>query len=159
MWSRWPVLITITWQVARKREKRLQQHRPGKADMGETVARTEVAPALPKADEAAGPRSRKGSRKAMVRLGLATLLVVTVVAVWRIFFNAPAVPDSIVVLSGRIEGDDSAVAPKTNGRIVQITVREGDQVKAGQIIAVLDDEQVRAREQQARAALVAAQAK
>lgn len=127
--------------------------------MGETVARTEAAPALPKADEAAGPRSRKGSRKAMVRLGLATLLVVAVVAVWRVFFNAPAVPDSIVVLSGRIEGDDSAVAPKTNGRIVQITVREGDQVKAGQIIAVLDDEQVRAREQQAGAALAAAQAK
>jgi HlyD family secretion protein len=62
-------------------------------------------------------------------------------------------------LSGRIEGDDSAVASKTTGRIVEIHVREGDEVKAGDVIAVLDDAQVRAREQQAEAALTVADAK
>jgi multidrug efflux pump subunit AcrA (membrane-fusion protein) len=30
---------------------------------------------------------------------------------------------------------------------VSISVREGDQVKAGQTIAMLDDEQIRAREE------------
>ncbi len=89
------------------------------------------------------------------------LLVLLVIAfvVWRVFFQVPALPASIVALSGRVEGDDSAVAPKTQGRILEITVREGDAVKAGQLIARLDDEQVRAREQGARAALIAAQAK
>jgi HlyD family secretion protein len=78
--------------------------------------------------------------------------------VWRGFFAGPGVPDSIVPLSGRIEGDDSAVAPKVTGRILEVRQREGDTVKAGDIIAVLDDEQVRAREQAARSALSAAQA-
>jgi HlyD family secretion protein len=66
---------------------------------------------------------------------------------------------NVAQLSGPIEGDDSAVAPKTAGRIIAITVREGDVVKAGQTIATLDDEQVRAREAQARSALLGAQAR
>lgn len=79
--------------------------------------------------------------------------------IWRFFFAKPRAPESVVALSGRIEGDDSAVAPKTSGRILEIRFREGDSVKAGDTIAVLDDQQVRAREDQARAALSQAEAK
>jgi HlyD family secretion protein len=88
------------------------------------------------------------------------VLAVALVAffVWRGFFAGTGVPDGVVVLSGRIEGDDSAVAPKTSGRILEVRVREGDTVKAGDIIAILDDEQVRAREQGARSSLAAAEA-
>jgi HlyD family secretion protein len=85
-------------------------------------------------------------------------VVVVAVFVWRAFFAVPSIPDSIVALSGRIEGDDSAVAPKTAGRILEVRVREGDTVKAGSVIAILDDEQVRAREQAAREALAEAAA-
>ena len=49
--------------------------------------------------------------------------------IWRVFFAGPSVPPSTVILSGRIEGDDSAVAPKTAGRVLEVRVREGDQVK------------------------------
>jgi HlyD family secretion protein len=93
----------------------------------------------------------------MVLLIVLAVLVVAVF-VWRAFFAVPSIPDSIVALSGRIEGDDSAVAPKTAGRILEVRVREGDTVKAGSIIAILDDEQVRAREQAAREALAEAAA-
>ena len=78
---------------------------------------------------------------------------------WRLFFAGLSVPPSIVALSGRIEGDDSAVAAKTTGRLLEIRVREGDDVKAGDVIAILDDEQVQARHEQAASALVAAEAK
>jgi HlyD family secretion protein len=64
-----------------------------------------------------------------------------------------------VIVSGRIEGDDSAIAPKTTGRILEIRFREGDVVKAGDAIAVLDDAQIRAREEQARAVLAGADAR
>jgi HlyD family secretion protein len=74
---------------------------------------------------------------------------------WRNYLKATA-PEGIVSLSGRIEGDDSIVSPKTGGRILEIRAREGDTVKAGDTIAVLDDEQVRAREERARAALAEA---
>ena len=88
------------------------------------------------------------------------VLGVAVVAffVWRGFFVGTGVPEGVVALSGRIEGNDSAVAAKITGRILEVRLREGDTVKAGDIIAVLDDEQVRAREQAARSALGAAEA-
>ena len=82
-----------------------------------------------------------------------------VFAVWRLFLAPSAVAPDVIAVSGRIEGDDSAVATKTSGRIREITVREGDRVEAGQVIAVLDDEQVRAREDQATAAVRQAEAR
>jgi len=79
--------------------------------------------------------------------------------VWHFVLRPPAVAPGVIAVSGRIEGDDSAVAAKTSGRIREITVREGDQIEAGQVIAVLDDEQVRAREQQAEAMVRQAEAR
>ena len=79
--------------------------------------------------------------------------------IWTNFVAPPKIPPSMVALSGRIEGDDSAVAPKTTGRILEIRFREGDSVKAGETIAVLDDEQVFARADQARAAVTVADAR
>ncbi|HEY3101492.1 MAG TPA: HlyD family efflux transporter periplasmic adaptor subunit [Methylomirabilota bacterium] len=98
------------------------------------------------------------------RRRLAIVAVVVVIAVgalvaWRFVLAPPAVPAGVLAVSGRIEGDDSAVAAKTSGRIREITVREGDQVQAGAVIAVLDDEQIRAREQQAMAAVRQAEAR
>lgn len=116
--------------------------------------RTEANVPKPAAAPAPAPRPRR-------RLFPLIIVVLAVAAffIWRGYFANPRVPDNIIVLSGRIEGDDSAVAPKTEGRIVEIRVREGDTVKAGDTIAVLDDAQVRAREEQAQAALAGAQAR
>jgi HlyD family secretion protein len=86
-------------------------------------------------------------------------VILVALLIWKVFFASPSLPASIIGLSGRIEGDDSAVAPKTSGKILEVTVREGDTVTAGQVIARLDDAQVRAREDQAKAALAGAQAK
>ena len=90
---------------------------------------------------------------------IVVVLGVAAFFIWRGYFANPHIPDSIVTVSGRIEGDDSAVSPKTAGRIIEIRVREGDTVKAGDIIATLDDAQVRSREDQARAALAGAEAR
>jgi membrane fusion protein YbhG len=107
-----------------------------------------------------GTPAAPASRGKFIRiLAVVAILVVTGIFIWKEFFAAPKIPDSIVVLSGRVEGDDSAIAPKTTGRILELRVREGDTVKAGDIIAILDDEQVRARENQARAVLTEAEAK
>lgn len=94
--------------------------------------------------------------KKLVLIALVTVLVLFLA--WRLF-NPSTPPSNIITLSGRIEGDESAVAARTTGRIRTITVREGDSVQAGQLLAVLDDDQVRAREEQARAALDQSRAK
>lgn len=72
------------------------------------------------------------------------LVVAAALVVWRVFFAVPAIPPNIVALSGRIEGDDSAIATKQSGRISAVRVREGDTVRQGEIIATLDDAQSRA---------------
>lgn len=107
----------------------------------------------------APPAEGKSPRLRIVRVLMFVGIAVALLIVWELFFASPRLPANIVALSGRIEGDDSAVAPKTSGKILEITVREGDTVNAGQVIARLDDAQVRAREDQARAALSDAQAK
>jgi HlyD family secretion protein len=71
---------------------------------------------------------------------------------WWFLIRQPPIPRNIITLSGRIEGDDSAVAAKTSGRIREVRVREGDRVRNGDVIALLDDEQAVAREQQAQSA-------
>jgi len=94
-----------------------------------------------------------------VVVAVAVVVGLVAFAVWRLFLAPPAVAPGVIAVSGRIEGDDSAVAAKGSGRIREITVREGDRVEAGQVIAVLDDEQVRAREDQATAAVRQAEAR
>ncbi|MBS1811466.1 MAG: HlyD family efflux transporter periplasmic adaptor subunit [Acidobacteria bacterium] len=94
--------------------------------------------------------------KAMVILTL--LLSLATAAGW--YFLRPSTASAeIISLSGRIESDDATVAAKTSGRIREITVREGDAVKEGQVIALLDDEQIKAREEQAQSAVMQAEAK
>jgi HlyD family secretion protein len=96
------------------------------------------------------------------RLGVIAVVLAVALgafALWRFVLRPPVVPPGVIAVSGRVEGDDSAVAAKTSGRIREITVREGDQVQAAQVIAVLDDEQIRAREQQAMAAVRQAEAR
>jgi HlyD family secretion protein len=108
---------------------------------------------------AKAPAEDRPPRGKVVRILAVVGTVVLILLVWTAFFANPSLPDSIVGLSGRIEGDDSAVAPKVTGKIIELTVREGDPVTAGQVIARLDDAQIRAQEEAARAALVDAQAK
>ncbi len=105
------------------------------------------------------PQADAKPKKKPNPLILVIILAVVGVVIWRVFFAGPSVPPGIVALSGRIEGDDSAVAPKTTGRVLEVRVREGDQVNAGDVIAVLDDQQIKDRQDQAQAALTAAQAR
>jgi len=80
-------------------------------------------------------------------------------AIWYFLIRTPPAPRNLIKLSGRIEGDDTTVSTKIAGRIREIQVREGDQVKAGQVIALIDDEQVRAREEQERSNVSQAEAR
>jgi HlyD family secretion protein len=100
------------------------------------------------------PKPRRG----IIAIAVLIVAVIAGILLWRGVFSRRA-PENVISLSGRIEGDDSAVAPKLGGRLIEVRVHEGDAVKAGDVIAVLDDEQLRAREDQARAALAQAEAR
>lgn len=114
----------------------------------------EQPPAQPSGTPASPSRARR-----FLLIGGILLLGIAMFVVWRVFFTGPAQPDNVIFLSGRIEGDESSVAGKTTGRLLQANFREGDQVKAGDVIAVLDDTQIRYREDQARAGVAQAEAR
>jgi HlyD family secretion protein len=98
------------------------------------------------------------SRATRVRILIALVVVIAGgVYLWRTFAASP-VPEGVIQLSGRIEADEATLSPRMSGRILELRVREGDTVKAGDVIAILDDDQVQAREEQARAALARAEA-
>jgi HlyD family secretion protein len=122
---------------------------------------TAAPPALPGTAEPS-PSAREAAPPLKRRRPLVLLVVgaaaVAALLVWRGFAAAP-VSDGVITLSGRLEADEATVAPNLSGRILEIRVREGDTVQAGDVIAVLDDDQVRAREDQARAALGQAEAR
>jgi HlyD family secretion protein len=102
------------------------------------------------------------NRKLSKILRLALVLAIVLVAgfvVWWWLIRQPPIPHNIIALSGRIEGDSSVVAAKNSGRIRELRVREGDIMEAGEVIAILDDEQSAAREQQAQSSLDEANAR
>ena len=98
-------------------------------------------------------------RRRVVLVAALVILVLIGVGAWRLFFAGAGLPPGVLGVSGRIEGDDAAVSAKLAGRIREITVREGDHVEAGQVLAVLDDAQIRAREQQSEAMVRQAEAR
>jgi HlyD family secretion protein len=103
---------------------------------------------------AVSPRRRRAALVAAL-----VVLALIGVGIWRVFFAGAGLPPGVLGVSGRIEGDDAAVSAKLAGRIREITVREGDHAQAGQVLAVLDDAQIRAREQQSEAMVRQAEAR
>jgi HlyD family secretion protein len=94
-------------------------------------------------------KTKNGAAKKRAKVVLALLVLAgAATGIWYFLIRTPAGPQNVIKVSGRIEGDDATVSAKVAGRIREIHVREGDQVKAGQVIAEIDDEQVRAREEQ-----------
>lgn len=112
---------------------------------------TSADPVAPVAEPAPPPAHRPSRARRVVPVIVLLALIGT--AVWYFFLRQPVTATNVVKVSGRIEADDSAIAAKVAGRIREITVREGDIVKAGQTIATLDDEQAKEREVQAQAAV------
>jgi len=64
-----------------------------------------------------------------------------------------SLPEGIVGGNGRIEATEIDISTKTAGRLREILVREGDFVKAGQVLAQMETDKLLARKRQAEAEL------
>ena len=67
-------------------------------------------------------------------------------------------PSNTVTASGNVEATEVQVAPEVGGRIVELRVAEGDRVKTGDVIAVLDTKDTELQIGRARAERAAAAA-
>ena len=117
---------------------------------------TQLTPTHPKPRQVdAAPVQKSDIRKKLrLLIPIGLLLVAGGVGV-RYWFTQPN--DSVIRLSGRLEGYESDLGAKVGGRIEAIAVREGDTVQQGEVIAQLDDEEVQAQLEAARARVAAAQ--
>lgn len=70
---------------------------------------------------------------------------------WHHFMDRAALPAWVLRSNGRIEMTRTDIAVKYPGRLTALTVREGDMVQAGQIVAEQDDADVLAQLDAARA--------
>ena len=59
---------------------------------------------------------------------------------WQYFAPKPA--PTFIQVSGRIEADETDIGAKTGGRVTAISVREGDRVRVGQVVAQIEDLEV-----------------
>ncbi len=94
----------------------------------------------------------KNSNKTSSIIIAGLFIIALFFVLWWFTQRQPPLPEGLVQANGRIEGDHYAVASKWPGRIIALLAREGDQVQAGQPLIKLDDAQIRAKLQQARAA-------
>lgn len=60
-------------------------------------------------------------------------------------------------LTGSVEANEVSVNTKIPGRVIKLIVKEGQQVKIGELVAQIDDSDLRAKEEQALAAVKGAQ--
>jgi HlyD family secretion protein len=88
------------------------------------------------------------------RVILLTLLVVVGLAIW---WEERPRPQTLV-LTGTVDGNEVVVGSKITGRIVRLAVDDGQRVNAGDLIAVLDADELRADQGAATHAIAQARA-
>ncbi|PMB30671.1 HlyD family secretion protein [Fischerella thermalis BR2B] len=109
------------------------------------------------ANSVALPKAKLTHRSLLWWLGIAGLTLVTVaIPAWYFGFRSSS-PSTVLEVSGRIEGYETDIGTKVPGRVMVVTVREGDRVQVGQVLAKLDDSEIQAQLQAAEARLAAAQ--
>ena len=95
-----------------------------------------------------GVKALKRTLTIVIVIGLAVAGVLG----WQIF-KPQGLPAGIASGNGRIEAVEIDVSTKTAGRIAEILVNEGDFVKAGQVLAVMNTDALQAQRHEAEAQL------
>ena len=90
----------------------------------------------------------------MKRVILLVVIVAIGVAIWWVERPRP----QTLVLTGTVDGNEVVVGSKITGRIVTLAVDDGQYVKAGDLIAVLDQDELRADQGAAGHAIAQARA-
>lgn len=87
---------------------------------------------------------------------LAALLLCAAIA-WALWLKTDNVPQGFSFSNGRIEAEHVTIASKQAGRIAEVLVKEGDMVKAGEVLVLLDNQQLLAKRAEAAAMITQAE--
>ena len=94
--------------------------------------------------------SAKGTLATVILMALAIAVVIVILRTW----NLPPFQSLMEKTENAyIRGRTTVLAPQVSGYVVEVAVHDYEQVKAGQVLARIDDRNYRARVEQARANL------
>jgi membrane fusion protein, multidrug efflux system len=111
----------------------------------------DVVDELSKSEASSQPEQpRKSSRVKFALLGLIVLL--GAVGIWAYMHFQDRVSSD----DAQVDGHITAVAPKVGGNVLEVLVRDNQQVKSGQVLVRIDSRDYQARVDMARAALLQA---
>jgi multidrug resistance efflux pump len=101
--------------------------------------------------------SKSSGRSRLLIVAIAVVVIVAGIAAWQYFSPAAAVSGPLAA-SGTIEARVVNLSAELSARVIEVSSDEGQQVKAGQVLAKLDGTALQAQYDQVTAALQAAQA-
>ena len=111
------------------------------------LLRAESLPAIITLEE---PRSAGRSIRGRARWLLLLLIAAAVGAGYWWFYPRPMLPPGFASGNGRLEADEIDIDTKYAGRIAELHADEGDIVKAGQVVAVMDTRDLQAQLKQSQ---------
>ena len=98
----------------------------------------------------------QAAKKSPLKILVPLVLLLVAVGVGSRYWRTGSA-SAAIELSGRIEGYETDLGAKVGGRIREVTVREGDRLTVGQVIARLEDQELQAQRDAAQARVGAAQ--
>ena len=99
------------------------------------------------------------SRKFSIILVFVVLAAFLGYAGWKVLLEPSDLPpEGFARGNGRIEADLVDISTRLAGRVSEITVREGDLVQPGDVLAVMDTTELQSQRLRAQAAVASAQA-
>lgn len=97
-------------------------------------------------------------RKISISIVLFALVAVLGFGLWTVLFKPTGLPpEGFARGNGRIEADLIDISPRLAGRVAEIRVREGDRVKPGDVLAVMDTAELDSQLLRAEAAVASAE--
>jgi HlyD family secretion protein len=97
-------------------------------------------------------------KKSLRPIILIAILVIAGIFIWRWLANRNNGPKDKLFGNGTIEATEVDITSKVSGKILTLLVREGDNVRQGQLLATLDSDELAAQVTQAQGNLLAGQA-
>ena len=99
----------------------------------------------------------KITRRKLIFFAVAFFFVLGVIAIYISATFEGGVRKGFLRLHGWVEGTEVSLSSKVKGQVIQLHAEEGSEVQAGQLVAVIDSEQIKAQIANAEAEITGAQ--
>ena len=126
----------------------------------EARPQTAAPPGAPRLPAVLPPQKQPPHRRFRVKRALLLALLLSGAAgaaTWWWLNSRPALPPGIAWGNGRLEADEVDIDTKFAGRIAKLLVDEGDMVKPGQVVAIMDTQDLQAQLKQYQQVVLQAQ--